>query len=91
MGRGIRHTAEQIAVILRELDAGKTAVELSRTHGVSDKTIATWKHRFKGSKGNEAQVRKVRQLEEENTRLKRMIANMAIDIDALKAVNAKKW
>ena len=91
MARGLKHSAEQIAGILRELEAGKSAAELSRLHGVSDKTIATWKHRFKNTKGNETQVRRVRQLEEENSRLKRMIANMAIDIDALKAINAKKW
>lgn len=82
-------TAEQMSAVIRELEGGRSAQELSRVHGISDKTIYNWRKKFKGLKVED--IRKVKFLEDENARLKRMIANMAIDIDALKEINAKKW
>ena len=89
MPRGIRFTAEQMNQVITECNEGKSRSEVSRKYGVSDKTISKWILKFKGQTVSD--IRRTKFLEEENARLKRMIANMAIDIDALKEINSKKW
>ena len=84
-----RFTDEQIVAILKEHEAGVTAEDLARTHGVSRNTIYNWKKKFGGMDVSDA--RKLSQLEEENRRLKKMVAEQALDIDALKSVLSKKW
>ena len=88
MPRGIKYSAEKMDQVLQECKTEK-ASEVARRHGISEKTISKWRQKFKGVPSTD--IKKLRQLEEENSRLKRMIANMAIDIDALKEINAKKW
>ena len=75
--------------MLKEGQAGVSTAELSRKHGVSDFTIYKWKAKYTGMEVSD--VRKMRQLEEENRRLKQMVANQALDIEALKAINSKNW
>ena len=84
-----RFTDEQIVAILKEHEAGVTAEELARIHGVSRNTIYNWKKKYGGMDVSDA--RRLSQLEEENRRLKKMVAEQALDIDALKSVLSKKW
>ena len=82
-----RHTEEQIIAVLK--DAGIGVQELCRKHGISDATFYTWRTKYAGLEGSD--VKKIRQLEDENRRLKQMVAEQALDIQALKALTAKSW
>lgn len=85
--RGKRFKEEQIISILKEAEAGLSAGELSRKYGVSNNTIYNWKAKYSGLTVSE--VKRLRTLEDENGRLKRIVANQALDIEALKAVISK--
>jgi putative transposase len=84
-----RYTEEQIIAVLKEGRAGVPTAELSRKHGVSDATIYKWKSKFSGMEVSD--VRKMRQLEDENRRLKHLVADLTLDNQALKAINSKNW
>lgn len=84
-----RFTTEQIIGIVREHEAGAKAGELARKHGVTEHTIYRWKAKYGGMDVSDAQ--RLKQLEDENRRLKHMVADQALDIQALKAVLGKKW
>lgn len=84
-----RFSEEQIIGILKEGESGTAVPELCRRHGVSQGTYYRWKSKYGGLEVNEA-VR-LKGLEEENRRLKRLVADQALDIQMLKEVNAKKW
>jgi putative transposase len=84
-----RFTEEQIIKALGRLDQGVSAKELSRELGVALQTLYSWKTKFGGMNVSEAQ--RLRQLEQENGRLKRIVADQALDIVMLKDVNSKKW
>jgi len=86
MKRG-RFSEEQIIGILKEAESGVKVAELSRRHGISDATLYNWRSRYGGLEVSE--VRRMRQLEEENRRLKAIVADQALDIRALKDVLAK--
>lgn len=87
--RGKRFKEEQIIGILKEAEAGISVAELVRKHGISDNTIYTWKARFGGLTISEA--KRIRSLEDGNGRLKRIVANQALDLEALKAVVSKNY
>jgi len=87
--KGKRFQEAQIIGILKELEAGVQMQELCRKYGVSDGTIYNWKRKYGGLTVNEA-IR-LRGLEEENGKLKRIVANQALDIEALKAVVSKNF
>ena len=82
-----RFSEEQIIAILREAEAGAKVTELCRRHGSSDATFYTWRSKYGGLEISE--VRRLKQLEEENRRLKGIVADQALDIRALKDVLAK--
>jgi len=84
-----RFTEEQKVRILEQLRAGKSRKEICAEHNVSSQTISLWKRKFGDMDVNEA--RKLKALEDENGRMKRIIADQAMQIDILKEVNSKKW
>ena len=84
-----RFTEEQIIAVLREAESGTPVKDLCRRAGISTVTFYKWKSKFEGMEISE--MRRLRLLEEENGRLKRIVAQQALDIDALKAVLSKKW
>ena len=83
-----RFTEEQIIGVLKEADAGMKVADLCRKHGISDATFYNWRSRYGGMDVSE--VRRLRQVEEENQRLKRLVAEQALDIQVLKDVLGKK-
>jgi putative transposase len=84
-----RFTEEQIIAVLREAESGVSVKELCRRVGISDAAFCEWKAKYGGMEVSE--VRRLRQLEEENARLKKIVGQQALDIDALKVVLSKKW
>lgn len=84
-----RFTEPQIISILKEYEAGKSAVELSRQHGINKHTLYNWKAKYGDMTTSD--VRKLKYLEEENTKLKRMYADVSLENTALKDLLTKKW
>jgi putative transposase len=85
-----RFTAEQIVSILNEAASGKTsAKELCRRHGITETTFYKWRQKYGGLQVNEA--RRLKALEEENRRLKRLVADLSLDNAMLKDVVGRKW
>ena len=87
--RKSRFTEEQIIAALRENDAGAKTNEICRRLGVTTHTFYRWKAKYGGM--NVSEARRLRQLEEENRRLKHLVAEQALDIVMLKDLNSKKW
>lgn len=86
MKRG-RFSEEQIIGVLKEAETGVKVAELCRKHGISDATFYNWRSRYGGLEVSE--LRRLRQLEEENRRLKGIVADQALDLRALKDVLTK--
>lgn len=84
-----RFSDEKKVRILEEIRSGKSRKEICAEHNVSSQTISLWKRKFGEMDINEA--RKLRALSEENSRMKKIIADQAMQIDILKEVNSKKW
>ena len=84
-----RFTEEQIIGVLQEGEAGLAVADLLRKHGISQGTYYRWKAKYGGLDINEA--RRLKALEMENRRLKRLVADQALDIQILKEINSKKW
>ncbi len=84
-----RFTEEQIIGILREQEAGVATAEVCRKHGISAATFYAWKAKYGGL--DVSQGRKLKALEEENARLKKLLAEAMLDMAVLRDVTAKKW
>jgi putative transposase len=84
-----KYTEEQIISILKEAEAGAKVADLCRKHGVSDATLYKWKSKYAGMEISD--VKKMKALEAENTRLKQIVAEQSLDIRALKDVLSKKF
>jgi putative transposase len=87
--RGTRYTEEQIIRIIKECESGASVSEVCRKYEVSEQTVYRWRSKYRGVDTSELQ--RLRELEAENRRLKHIVAQQALDIDALKEVAAKKW
>ncbi len=87
--RQSRFSEEQIIGVLKQAEGGMKTAEICRQHGISNATYYKWKGKYGGLEVSEA--RRLRQLEEENRRLKQMVAEQALDIQALRAVVSKKF
>lgn len=84
-----RHTEEEILRVLREAETGKPLADLLREHGISAGTFYRWKSKYSGLEPS--QLHRLRELERENSELKKMVAEQALDIRVLKDVNSKNW
>ena len=84
-----RFTEEQIIAVLKEHEAGAKTADLARKHGVSEATLYNWKAKFGGMDVSEA--RRLRELEEENRRLKHAVADLTLDKQILKEALSRKW
>ena len=84
-----RYTEEQIISILKQHDAGRSMVDLAREHGVAQNTLYRWKSKYGGMEVSEA--KRLRELEAENAKLKRLLAEAELDKAALKEITEGKW
>ena len=82
-----RFTEEQIIKILKEHEGGRRAADIVREHNISEQTFYRWKSKYGGMEGNEA--KRLKQLEEENRRLKELVADLSLDNRILKDVLSK--
>ena len=86
--RKTRFTESQIVQILKSVEAGRTVKEVCREHGISDATYYNWKSKYGGMEASD--VKRLKELEEENRRLKQMFADLSLENRALKDVIEKK-
>jgi len=84
-----RYSEAQVFRILQEVDSGTPVVDAARRHGVSPATIHRWKAKYRGMTLSE--LKRLKALEEENARLKRIVAQQALDNELLREINTKKW
>lgn len=84
-----RFSEAQILRVLRSQEEGKKVSEICREFGISEPTFYNWKSRYGGMTLSD--IHRMRELEEENARLKRIVADQQLSIDVLKEVNSKKW
>jgi putative transposase len=84
-----KFTEEQIVKVLKELESGRAILDLCRELGVSNTTIYNWRKKYHGMEAS--QLSRLKELEDENRRLKQMYADVSLDNSALKDVLSKKW
>jgi putative transposase len=84
-----RFSEEQIIGILREQEAGATTADVCRKHGISEATFYKWKAKFGGLEVSDA--KRLKSLEDENGKLKKLLAEAMLDIAVLKDINSRKW
>ena len=83
-----RYTESQIIAVLKEVDAGRKVEEVCRQHGISSATYYNWKSKYGGMEASD--VKRLKELEEENAKLKKMFADVSLEYNAIKELVAKK-
>ena len=89
MAKRKHHSEEEIIRILKEAEAGMAVADLLRKYNISQGTYYRWKSAYSGMQVNE--LKRLKELEKENARLKKLVAEQDLDIDILKDVNSKNW
>ena len=84
-----RHKVEEIIRTLREVEGGQSVAQVCQSHNITEQTYYRWKQKYKGMGLSEAKHLKA--LEEENSRLKKKVADLILEVDILKEVTSKKW
>jgi putative transposase len=84
-----RFSVEQIVAVLKQAELGMSVAEVTRQMGISEQTFYRWKKQYAGMQSD--QVRELRQLQDENARLKRLVAELSLDKAILQDINSKKW
>jgi putative transposase len=84
-----RFSVEQIVVVLKQAELGLSVVELTRQVGISEQTFYRWKKQYGGLQSD--QVRELKVLQDENARLKKLVAELSLDKAILQDINSKKW
>ena len=84
-----RFSVEQIVAVLKQAERGMPVADLIRQIGISEQTFYRWKKQYAGLQSD--QVRELKQLQEENARLKKLVAELSLDKSILQDINAKKW
>ena len=84
-----RFTEEQIIAVLREHEAGTKSGDLARKHGISEATLYNWKAKYGGMDASDA--KRLKALEDENAKLKKLLADQMLEASALKELLSKKW
>lgn len=87
--KGSRYNEEQIIRILKEVETGTSVAEVCRKYEVAEQAVYRWRSKYGGLGTSELQ--RLRELEAENSRLKRIVAQQVLDIDTLKEIVSKKW
>lgn len=87
--RGKKYSEEKIIGVLKEVDAGGKAVDVCRRHGISDQTYYNWKSKYGGLEKSE--LKRLKAIEEENRKLKRIVADQQLEITAMKDIVSKNW
>jgi putative transposase len=84
-----RFSVEQIVAVLKQAELGMPVADIVRQVGISEQTFYRWKKQYAGMESD--QVRELKQLQDENTRLKKLVAELSLDKAILQDINAKKW
>jgi putative transposase len=87
--KNTRYTEEQMIRILGEVETGKAAAAVCRQYNVSEATIHRWRNKYRGI--DQGSLRRLRELETENGRLKKIVAQQVMDLDAMKELVGKAW
>jgi putative transposase len=89
MSKGKRYDEEQIIKVLREIEAGASIASVARTHGITDQTIYRWREKYAGMTKSELMA--MRALQDENRRLRHVVAQLSLDLAAQKEIASGKW
>ena len=87
--KSTRYTEEQIIRILQEVQSGKAVAAVCRQYNVAEATVHRWRSKYRDM--DQGSLRRLRELEAENSRLKKIVAQQALDLDALKDLVGKAW
>lgn len=89
MSRGKRYTEDQIIKVLQEIEAGASIASVARSHGITEQTLYRWRERYGGM--TKSELAELKSLQEENRRLRSVVASQALDIEAYKEIQRGKW
>jgi putative transposase len=89
MSRGKRYTEDQIIKVLQEIESGASIAGVARSHGITEQTLYRWRERYGGM--TKSELAELKSLQEENRRLRAVVASQALDIEAYKEIQRGKW